>query len=68
MKMLKNIILSGICTILFPIFISDKTLSFSNSFASIIFFVLLILLFKYTDEQNYEKRMKRYTRSEEHTS
>ena len=61
MQMLKNIFLSFIATLLFPIYTSVKTLSFSNTFFSIIYFVLIVLLFNYSDKQNYEKRMKKYT-------
>lgn len=61
MKKIINIVLAFICTILFPTFISDTTLSFSNSHFSVILLVLLFLLFQYTSKQSYSRRLLKFT-------
>lgn len=61
MNIFINVLLAFITTIIFPIFISDDTLVFSNSFLSVIFFAGLIILFRYVRNKNYNKRMWIYT-------
>lgn len=56
MKKIINIIWSFLCTVSFPIFISDQTTFFSNSVFSILMFALLILLFQYFDTKENCKR------------
>lgn len=61
MKAMKNIVLSFLCVCLFPAFLSDQTLGFSNSYFSILLWVLLYLLFQYADRQSYHQRMRMLT-------
>lgn len=61
MKILKNLFWAFICCILFPVLTGDCSLRFSNSVFSILYFILLYILFDYSDRQSYEKRMKKYT-------
>lgn len=61
MRILKNIFLALICCILFPAWIGNYSLAFTNSFFSVVCFILLYALLDYSDKQNYEKRMSKYT-------
>lgn len=56
MKKTINIIWAFLCTLSFPIFISDNTIFFSNSYFSIMMLGLIILLFQYNDKKIYSKR------------
>ncbi|MDE7428533.1 MAG: hypothetical protein K2N00_04565, partial [Lachnospiraceae bacterium] len=61
MGIIKNMVLSFVCVCLFPVFISDHSLNFSNSYFSIILWWLLYMLFQYTDNQAYDRRMLKFT-------
>lgn len=61
MKILKNVLLSFICVQFFPVLLSDYTLSFSNSYFSILLWILLFMLLQYADRQSYDQRLLRFT-------
>lgn len=61
MKKVFIFLLSLCATLLFPQFISTKSLDFSNSIFSIFFFVLLFLFLNYAYKQNFDIRMKKLT-------
>ena len=50
-----------LCTICFPIWISDTTLAFSNSIFSVAFFSACLWVFRREDACPCDTRMKRYT-------
>lgn len=56
-----HIAFSGLCAGLFPVFIHDDTLTFSNSIFGIILWAALFVLFEYVRRQKYERRMHLYT-------
>lgn len=57
MGVIVDVFTAFLSTLLFPVFISDLSLSFSNSAFSILFFVVLIVLFRYTRGKKYGRRM-----------
>lgn len=61
MNWIKNLLLSLLCTALFPTFISDNSLTFSNSIFSFCFLIILYLFFRYVHQQNFPFRMKIFT-------
>lgn len=61
MSIVMNILWSFICTLLFPIFISDNTLEFSNSFFSMLFWGALYLVLERAGKNSQDRRMKLYT-------
>ena len=58
MKKVFNIIVAFIAACFFPILIFDETLSFSNSPFSLVFFLLLVLLFYQKEKGAYDTRGK----------
>lgn len=55
-----NLIISILSSLLFPIYISDQSLSFSNSLFSVIFCITVFALLQYVSERN-NKRMWIFT-------
>lgn len=61
MYLVLDVLIAFWSTLVFPTFISDISLSFSNSVFSILFFLALVILFKYTRSKSYSKRMWIFT-------
>lgn len=61
MKTFLNLVWAFLCTLLFPTFVSDETLNFSNSYFSLLMFVFIFLLLRYVDKKDYGRRMYIYT-------
>ena len=59
--MLKHFFLSGAAALLFPIFISDSTLHYSNSIFSILAFLCIFLMLRHAARQDFSIRLKKYT-------
>lgn len=62
MRHLKNIMPALAACILFPEFIRDSSVAFSNSFFSVVLFAVLMAMFYCADHREHGKRMKKYTR------
>lgn len=60
-KKWRPLLAAALCTILFPTWIADHTLGFSNSIFPIFFFISLLLLFRYHNKNCYDRRMRCYT-------
>lgn len=56
-----DFIWATLSTLLFPNFISDSSLDFSNSYFSVIMWIALIVLFRYTRRNAFDRRMFIYT-------
>lgn len=61
MTVLINVIWAFISVLLFPTFISDNTLGFSNSVFSILLFIAIYVVLKKETEGNTDKRLRVYT-------
>lgn len=59
MEWAKKAALAVAGTMLFPVFVSDEGVGFSNSIFSILLVCLILLLLKYTEKQTYSIRMKK---------
>lgn len=56
-----NLIWAALATLLFPVFVSDSSLTFSNSVFSVLVFAALFVLLRHAAKQNFTRRMKGYT-------
>lgn len=61
MVVIWNLTLSFICVLVFPVFLSDDTLSFSNSLFPVMLWAALFMLLRYAKRQDYSRRMLKFT-------
>lgn len=61
MKTFINFVWATLSTLLFPIYISDTSLAFSNSIFSILMFAIIFYTLKIADKYNTDKRLEIYT-------
>lgn len=61
MKQILLLAFSLLCTILFPTFINNTTLQFSNSLFSVLFFAALYLFVRYAYSKKFSRRMFIFT-------
>jgi len=57
MRFFIDFVWAALSAMLFPVFISDSSLSFSNSYFSVILWIALIILFRYTSRSKFDRRM-----------
>lgn len=61
MNRLVILLFSLLAAFLFPTWICDTSINFTNSFFSVIFTIVLFWFLTYVDNQGFEKRIKKYT-------
>lgn len=61
MKRLKNLLYATLSAMLFPVFVSDSSLAYSNSVFSVVLLLACYIFLQYTDRQDNPRRLKVFT-------